>query len=167
VHIALKAAKWPWAGWTTKAGSPVVGSENEAAPPTGTLAAVPIGDPRGFVAGPDELVGPAVVEGVEVMEGSAAGAVPAPTVVGVVVPRAGVAERDGEDDPKARPTKATTPARASAAAPTSPAAAARRRKVRRSSSCPSSGRRSEVDSRTGQYDESHGRPLRRRQRPAS
>src|ERR1700682_890903 len=108
--MPLKAAKCAAVGWTTKAGSPEVGSEKEAAPPTGTLAAVPIGVPSGLVAGTDrEVVGPDVGDDVAVIDGSTVGAVPGPTAVGVVVPRAGVAEREGADEPRKRPAKATTP----------------------------------------------------------
>src|SRR5579862_17055 len=45
VHVASNATNRPREGWSTYAGSPVAGSVNEAAPPTGTAAAGPIGVP--------------------------------------------------------------------------------------------------------------------------
>src|SRR5580692_11522698 len=90
-----KAAKLPVRGWTTTAGSPVLGSLKVAEPPTATAAAVSTFFPGGRVA-----VGPglAVVTGVVPVGESAAPAVSDPC-------------------PTSRPTPAASPARSTPNAP--------------------------------------------------
>src|SRR6516225_2386726 len=46
-HAASKATNFPAVAWITIAGSPVRGSVNDAAPPTGTSLAGPIAVPAG------------------------------------------------------------------------------------------------------------------------
>jgi hypothetical protein len=58
-QVASNATKRPRLGWTMYAGSPVPGSVNEAAPPTGTDDADPIAAPTTVTA----VVGTAVVGG--------------------------------------------------------------------------------------------------------
>src|SRR6202011_2598476 len=64
-HTASKATNWPERGWITIDGSPVAGSWNEAACPTGTSAAGRMAVPDGPVPGlgADELPGPPAVAG--------------------------------------------------------------------------------------------------------
>src|SRR5579859_2764496 len=64
-HTASKATNWPERGWITIEGSPVAGSLNEAACPTGTSAAGPMAVPEGTVPGlgAGELPGPTAVAG--------------------------------------------------------------------------------------------------------
>ena len=58
-HTASKATNLPAVAWTTIEGSPVRGSVNDAAPPTGTSLAGPIAVPAGWLTpaplGPREL----------------------------------------------------------------------------------------------------------------
>src|SRR5215471_8285464 len=55
-HTASKATNFPALGWITIEGSPVRGSVNDAAPPTGTSLAGPIAVPAGWPPpGPVEL----------------------------------------------------------------------------------------------------------------
>src|SRR5579862_5127251 len=57
-HTASKATNFPALAWITIDGSPVRGSLNDAAPPTGTSLAGPIAVPAGWLP-PDPLaVGP-------------------------------------------------------------------------------------------------------------
>src|SRR5215472_11635585 len=53
-HTASKATNFPAVGWITIEGSPVRGSLNDAAPPTGTSLAGPIAVPAGWLP-PDPL----------------------------------------------------------------------------------------------------------------
>src|SRR3974390_537877 len=49
-HMASKARKVPAWGWITRAGSPLAGSVNDAAPPSGTALAGPTAVPAGGAA---------------------------------------------------------------------------------------------------------------------
>src|SRR5580704_1048970 len=100
-HTASKAANFPALAWITIEGSPVRGSANDAAPPTGTSLAGPIAVPAGWPPPDPLVVGPAW--GAEAEGGEAGNEVP---------------ELLSFVPPTSRPRPATTPPR------TRPAAAA-------------------------------------------
>jgi hypothetical protein len=97
VQLASKATKRPREGCTTNAGSPVLGSVNDAAPPTGTPDAGPIRVPIVVEA---VVGGAALVGGLAVVGAVAAVVGPGRELVGVVVGAVLAVEDnvlDGED----------------------------------------------------------------------
>src|SRR5579872_3127157 len=88
-HTASKATNWPERGWTTIDGSPVAGSWNEAACPTGTSAAGPIAVPDGTVPGwgADEPLGSGVAAGTGAAAEGRLGGPPLPAVPPASLPR--------------------------------------------------------------------------------
>ena len=166
VHDASKATNWPAAGCTTNPGSPVSGSVNAAAPPTGTAevgpsVVMPAGAGAGCVDGGVAVDGGAVGEDdaevgadegeegeddaevgeddAEVGEDDAEVGDDEGAAVDGEVAGVRVVEVEVRFEGATRPTRAAKPAPTTAAAPTHPATLTLCRKARRSTSATAAG----------------------------